>query len=180
MKDINIIKQTMGMKIKKEMKNGFGGSLFPIEYKNGKAKVIQDYDKVLNFIFSWACGWEHLSVSTTVKTPTWEQMCKMKDIFWNEDEVCMQLHPAKENYINNMPYCLHIWKPIKENIPTPPNIMVGLRPNKIEKDLIELLKFSKEMNIPIDEEVLEEMKKSLGMNIDIDKLNKLKEMDGAF
>ena len=90
MRNLEEIKKTMGMKIKAEKNNGFGGSIFPIEYKKGKAKIVQDYDKVLNFMFSWACGFEHLSVSTTVKTPDWEQMCKMKDIFWKEDEVKIQ------------------------------------------------------------------------------------------
>ena len=137
MKDLEKIMQTKGMKIKKKGNNYFGGSIFPIEYKNGKAKIIQDYDKVLNFKFSWVCGFEHLSVSTTVKTPSWEQMCFMKDIFWEEDEVCMQLHPSKENYINMMPYCLHIWKPINEAIPKPPNAMVGIRPDKITEDLFD-------------------------------------------
>ena len=166
MKDIEEIKKTMGMKIKAEKKNGFGGSIFPIEYKNGRAKIVQDYDKVLNFMFSWACGFEHLSVSTTVKTPTWEQMCKMKDIFWNEDEVCMQLHPAKENYINNMPYCLHIWRPTNQKIPTPPNLMVGLRGNveNLEKDIAEFFEKMEEYGTEIDEETKAEFRR-LGVDI---------------
>lgn len=166
MKDIEEIKKTMGMKIKAEKKNGFGGSVFPIEYKNGKAKIVQDYDKVLNFMFSWACGFEHLSVSTTVKTPTWEQMCKMKDIFWNEDEVCMQLHPAKENYVNNMPYCLHIWRPINKEIPTPPNLMVGIRPDeeKFKADVVDFIKKSAENGEEIDEETLKELQ-AIGVDI---------------
>lgn len=47
----------------------------------------------------------------------------------------MQLHPKKEEYVNNMPYCLHIWKPIDKEIPTPPSVLVGLRTNNIEKDI---------------------------------------------
>lgn len=166
MKNIEEIKKTMGLKIKKEKANGFGGSLFPIEYRKGKPKIIQDYDKVLNFAFSWACGFEHLSVSTTVKTPTWEQMCKMKDIFWNENEVCMQLHPAKENYINNMPYCLHIWKPTTKEIPTPPNLMVGVRtnPDDLEKDIKDFFKQMEENGQEIDNETKEEFR-MLGVDI---------------
>lgn len=166
MKNLEEIKKTMGMKIKAEKKNGFGGSILPVEYKNGKAKIIQDYDKVLNFMFSWACGFEHLSVSTTVKTPTWEQMCKMKDIFWNEDEVCMQLHPAKENYIDNMSYCLHIWRPINKEIPTPPNLMVGIRPDeeKFKEDVIDFIRKSTENGEEIDEETLKELQ-AIGVDI---------------
>ena len=145
MKNIEEIKKTPGMIIKKQGKDGFGGTVFPIEYKNGKVKIINDIDKALHFIFSWGCEFEHLSVSTPVKTPTWEQMCFMKDIFWNEDEVCMQIHPKKENYVNIMTYCLHIWKPISKEIPTPPNIMVGFRRGKEKEDIQELIKFYRDM-----------------------------------
>lgn len=166
MRDIEEIKQTTGLKIKKEKSNGIAGCIFPVEYKNGKAKIIQDYDKVLNFIFSWACGFEHLSVSTTVKTPTWEQMCKMKEFFWKDDEVCMQLHPAKKNYINNMQYCLHIWRPIKQEIPTPPNLMVGIRnnPQDLKEDIKDFLDKAEKNGIEIDEETKNEFR-MLGVDI---------------
>ena len=100
---------------------------------------------IKHFIFSWGCGFEHLSVSTPIKTPTWDQMCFMKDIFWKDDEVCMQIHPKKENYVNNMQYCLHIWRPIDKEIPTPPNIMVGFRKGKESEDLMELIKYYEDM-----------------------------------
>lgn len=166
MRDLKEIKETKGLIIKKEKSNGFGGTLFPIEYKNGKAKIIQDYDKVLHFIFSWACGFEHLSVSTTVKTPTWEQMSMMKNIFWREDEICMQLHPAKENYIDNMPHCLHIWRPINKEIPTPPNLMVGIRanPEDFKKDVKEFIEKSTENGDIIDEETKKELR-MIGVDI---------------
>ena len=54
-------------------------------------------------------------------------MAAIKDVFWGEEETCMQLHPPKSQYVNNHPYCLHIWKPINETIPTPPSILVGLK-----------------------------------------------------
>ena len=59
----------------------------------------------------------------------------MKEVFWNDDEVCMQLHPKKEEYVNNHPFCLHIWKPIKQEIPIPPSIMVGIRKGHEEEDI---------------------------------------------
>ena len=155
MRDLKEIKSTSGLMIRgTEKKNGFGGTYCIYEYKKGKPVVKQQ----LNFIFSWACGFEHLSVSTPVRTPTWDEMCVMKDIFWAEDEVCLQLHPKKENYVNNMPYCLHIWKPTNEKIPTPPNIMVGLRPNHLKEDVSELIKFAENNEIEIDEEVMQELK----------------------
>ena len=135
MRDLEEIKNTIGLKIKKEGRDGFGGTVFPVEYKKGKVKVVNKLDEALHFIFSWGCGFEHLSVSTPIKTPTWEQMQKMKEIFWRDDEVCMQLHPKKEDYVNNMQYCLHIWKPIDKEIPIPPRVMVGIRFDKLDEDM---------------------------------------------
>lgn len=160
MKNIEEIKQTAGLIIKKEKTNGFGGTYCIFEYKNGKARLKQQ----LHFIFSWGCGFEHLSVSTPTRTPTWDEMCIMKDIFWRDDEECMQLHPKKENYIDNMKYCLHIWRPINQAIPMPPNIMVGLRPKHLKEDVAQLIKFTKENNIEIDNETLNELKE-LGVEI---------------
>ena len=70
-------------------------------------------------------GWEHVSVSFTSRTPTWSEMCKIKDLFWDEGDVVIQYHPAKNQYVNNHPHCLHLWRPVHEQIPTPPRILVG-------------------------------------------------------
>ena len=145
MRDREEIRKTTGVEIKKEGKDGFGGSVYPVEYKNGKVKIKKDYNSVLHFIFSNGCGFEHLSVSTPVRTPTWEEMCKMKEIFWEDDEICMQLHPKKEEYVNNHNYCLHIWKPIDKEIPTPPSIMVGIRKDHIEEDTEQIKQLYDEM-----------------------------------
>lgn len=162
MKDITEIKQTSGLIIKKEKTNGFGGTYCIFEYRNGRAKLKQE----LHFIFSWACGFEHLSVSTPIRTPTWNEMCIMKDIFWKDDEVCMQLHPAKKNYVNNMEYCLHIWRPMKQEIPTPPNLMVGIRNNAedLEEDIKEFLEKTEKNGAVIDEETKAEFR-MLGVDI---------------
>ena len=70
-------------------------------------------------------AWEHVSVSTTHRTPNWTEMCFVKNLFWNEDECVIQYHPPKKDYVNCHPYCLHLWKPLKHVIPMPPPIMVG-------------------------------------------------------
>lgn len=72
------------------------------------------------FIFSWGGGWEHLSVSQTNRTPTWDEMCIAKNMFWNANECCVEYHPAESEYINIHPHCLHIWRPINAEMPTPP------------------------------------------------------------
>lgn len=128
MKSIEEIKKTPNLFIEAEAENdGMGGHYYD-KYNN----------KNLNFIFSYQLGWEHLSVSMPNKTPSWEQMCMMKDIFWGEDEVCIEYHPRKEEYVNNHPHCLHIWKPRDVEMPTPPSILVGFR-NEEEKQAFLLL-----------------------------------------
>lgn len=81
----------------------------------------------LKVIASDQMGWEHVSVSTKVRTPTWGEMCFIKGIFWDEDDCVIQYHPPKSQYINNHPFCLHMWRPVDVEIPMPPQVMVGVR-----------------------------------------------------
>ena len=77
-------------------------------------------------IFSWGGGWDHVSMSFRNRVPSWDEMCWLKDAFFNEDEVAIQYHPAKQEYINTHPYCLHIWRKQNYEIPVPPSIFVGV------------------------------------------------------
>lgn len=70
-------------------------------------------------------GWEHVSVSLNNRTPNWKEMCYVKDLFWSEDETVVQYHPAKKDYVNCHPYCLHMWRNIEKPIECPPWILVG-------------------------------------------------------
>jgi hypothetical protein len=70
-------------------------------------------------------GWEHVSVSLSDRAPTWEEMCIVKDLFWDADECVVQYHPRKTDYVNHHPHCLHLWKPTRKRLPTPPTILVG-------------------------------------------------------
>jgi hypothetical protein len=85
--------------------------------KGGKLRIVSSgaYD---------GSGWEHVSVSLLHRAPNWAEMCFVKDLFWREDEVVIQYHPAKSDYINCHPHCLHLWRPTKETIPMPPTFMV--------------------------------------------------------
>ena len=56
-------------------------------------------------------GWDHVSVSTRLRTPTWEEMCRVKDLFFRDDEVAVQYHPAKADYVNIHPHCLQLFRP---------------------------------------------------------------------
>lgn len=72
-------------------------------------------------------GWEHVSVSRRDRCPTWDEMCQVKSLFWDDDDCVMQLHPPKIEWINNHSKCLHLWRPTGAAIPTPPSFMVGFK-----------------------------------------------------
>lgn len=59
-------------------------------------------------------GWEHVSVSPKhkYKIPTWDDMCVLKDIFFDDEDEVYQIHPKKSQYVNLSENCLHLWKPI--------------------------------------------------------------------
>lgn len=70
-------------------------------------------------------GWEHVSVSTTHRCPTWDEMCWIKSVFWDAEDCVMQFHPPMSEYVNAHPYCLHLWRPVNGEIARPPAWMVG-------------------------------------------------------
>lgn len=70
-------------------------------------------------------GWDHLSVSTKERCPTWEELEHVRKLFAKPDETWMQLHVPEREHVNCHPYCLHLWRPLHRAIPTPPSIMVG-------------------------------------------------------
>lgn len=59
-------------------------------------------------------GYEHVSVTPKKKfnVPTWNDMCVLKDMFFEDDEEVYQIHPKKSEYVNAVENCLHLWKPI--------------------------------------------------------------------
>lgn len=70
-------------------------------------------------------GWEHVSVSRpNAKIPTWEEMCAIKDMFFREEEVVVQYHPKKSEYVNIHEGCLHLWRPTNETMLMPPKSYV--------------------------------------------------------
>lgn len=80
----------------------------------------------LRIIASDGAGWEHVSISLRDRCPTWDEMCWVKDLFWDECDCVMQLHPPKAEWINCHPYCLHLWRPTGGAvIPQPPALLVG-------------------------------------------------------
>lgn len=78
-------------------------------------------------------GWEHVSVHipSEQRCPSWTEMCYIKNMFWDEDEAVMQLHPPKSEYVNNHNFCLHLWRPVNAVIPLPASILVGLKRKRL-------------------------------------------------
>lgn len=78
-------------------------------------------------------GWEHVSVRIwdvsggKDRTPTWAEMCKIKGIFWDEEDCVIQFHPPKSEYVNNHPHVLHLWRPTNQVVPLPDSILVGFK-----------------------------------------------------
>jgi hypothetical protein len=97
---------------------------------NGAFKVFVN-GKSFNCIASNGGGWEHVSVApgspNRKKCPTWDEMCAIKDMFFEPEETVVQYHPAKSDYVNNHPYCLHMWRPTWYDMPKPPAIYVGIK-----------------------------------------------------
>lgn len=95
---------------------------------NGMFEIIGPTGRILGVIASDGkeTMWEHVSVSLPNRAPNWDEMCWVKDMFWEPEECVIQYHPPKSDYVNVHPYCLHLWRPIKETIPRPDSIMVGV------------------------------------------------------
>ena len=73
-------------------------------------------------------GWEHVSVSLNKnRCPTWDEMCIVKDLFWDAEDCVIQFHPPKDDNISMHKYCLHLWRPIGVDFPMPPSECVGYK-----------------------------------------------------
>lgn len=68
--------------------------------------------------------WEHVSVSCRDRCPTWDEMCRVKSMFWTDEETVLQFHPRRDKYVNRCEYCLHLWKRRGENHPLPPDELI--------------------------------------------------------
>lgn len=109
MKSIDEIKSTTNLMIHRIGADGGMGEIF----RAGK--------RWASVIWSNGGGWDHVSVCPyNNKTPEWDDMCLIKDMFFYDEEVVVQYHPAKSEYVNKVPNCLHLWRPQNEALPTPP------------------------------------------------------------
>lgn len=87
-----------------------------VEWNDFRGTVIFGYDE--------AGKMEHVSISSynRRKLPSWDVMCRLKDMFFCPDEMVVQIHPAEENYLhgvglpgNRLENVLHLWRPMDGN-----------------------------------------------------------------
>lgn len=109
-------------------------------YGNNGAFIIPVRDNPKDsymIIASDGMGWEHVSVHVQVskyktgrlvydhdETPSWEEMCYIKGLFWDEDDLVVQYHPKKSDYVNNHENTLHLWRATGQEIIAPPIFLV--------------------------------------------------------
>lgn len=90
-----------------------------------------------SIVCSTGAGWEHVSVAPYRKniTPSWDDMCMIKDIFFKDDEAVIQIHPPRAEYVNLKENCLHLWRCTYKKMVLPPAILVGIRKGQSLKDI---------------------------------------------
>jgi hypothetical protein len=77
----------------------------------------------LKVIASNGGGWDHVSVSTCSRCPTWDEMAWIREKFFEPDEIPVQFGIGRNGsvpYVNNHPYCLHWWRAHHVLYPLPP------------------------------------------------------------
>lgn len=79
------------------------GTAYAIKHPRTKAMlaVIASHDE----------GWNHVSVSLENRDPLWAEMCFIKSLFFDVEDLCLQFHPKRSQYVNMHKHCLHIWQP---------------------------------------------------------------------
>jgi hypothetical protein len=100
-------------KMKSNPGDPFG--LFFIPSPNGRILGV-----IASAAYPETVNWDHVSVSTKKHTPTWNEMCFIKNLFFDSEECVIQFHPPKSVYINDHSSCLHLWRPAEFTIPLPP------------------------------------------------------------
>jgi hypothetical protein len=94
---------------------------------NGAFTILLKNRHAVFVIASDGLGWEHVSVSRKDRIPTWEEMCQVKALFWDDEDCVVQFHPPESEYVNNHVNCLHLWRPTEDVMPIPESILVGIR-----------------------------------------------------
>ena len=99
----------------------------------GAFRIKSPYRKGELFIIaSEEGGWDHVSarfVKPNGKSaiPNWDEMCHLKDVFWDEEDCVVQYHPPRSMYVSLHPHVLHLWRCTERPdwVEMPPTWMLG-------------------------------------------------------
>lgn len=100
-----------------------GWSSVPSDGNNSAFLIPMRGGYKLRVIASDGDGWEHVSVSLADRCPTWDEMCRVKRLFWDAEDTVVQYHPPESEYVNLHPFCLHLWRPVAGEILLPPSYL---------------------------------------------------------
>lgn len=67
---------------------------------------------VLGVILGTGMGWIHVSVTTSRVNlcPTWREMEFVRERFFRDEDIVVQISPPRGLKVNDHPGCLHMWK----------------------------------------------------------------------
>lgn len=130
------------MKANKELLNEPNLLISKMTENGGCGEIFKFSKRFCSVIWSNGGGWEHVSIAPYKRSyvPSWADMCNLKNMFFKNDEVAVQYHPAKDEYVNNVSNCLHLWRPINTKLPTPPPILVGIKKGQTKTDVSKVIK----------------------------------------
>jgi hypothetical protein len=98
---------------------GSGGSIFG-EGATGVACKLWRGSHTYHIVFAWGLDWEHATVTVPneKRLPTAEELSWIKDIFWLNIEVVMQLFMPPDGGVHLSSRELHLWRP-RGGVPVP-------------------------------------------------------------
>lgn len=86
--------------------NVLGMQAHIIPFRGRKLEVISSVDEDNGVM------WEHVSVVVrgVNKCPDWATMCFVRQLFWDDEDEVIQIHPKRSRYVNAHNTCLHLWR----------------------------------------------------------------------
>lgn len=84
-----------------QIKGSRVNQIYPLTEHSGAFRVYiggRSFDVIASVDEGGGEAWEHVSVCRphSDKLPTWEEMCAIKDMFFEPEEECVQFHPQEK------------------------------------------------------------------------------------
>jgi hypothetical protein len=64
-------------------------------------------------------SWECVEVYTPVRYPIWEELCLVRNLFWDRNDLVIQYYPREKDCSNFKKYSVCLWRPTNQLIPNP-------------------------------------------------------------